>query len=210
VNLDAHVALLKTRLRDLAAKFTDPEDFEALIATAAAEYSRYRPRILSGQVALAAGTAAYPVAGLIGILYSTWGRTTGRKPWEDSPGTPPRYSVEEGSLVFSPAPTAFDLATWGATFYYQGKSLHVIDAEGSSVPAQEEPLILLRARAEALSELADDQAAKPGKNGSGFSATRDETLAARANALMEDWERKMGIGSGVLQRVTVPAAGGRS
>lgn len=200
MNLAAHVTLLKARLRDLAGKFTDPEDFEALIAAAVREYSRIRPRIVRGTVDLAVGGDEFPVTGLLGILHSPWGRTPG-KPWEASPGRPPEYYVVGGALCFESALTAFDLAVWGKKFNYTGKALHSITAQASTVPETDDGLITLRALADALTDLANDQAAKPGKNGAGFSASRDETLAARANALLEQWRREIG---------DPPAAGGRN
>lgn len=209
--LSEFVTSLKSALRDLATRFTDPDDFERLIAAAVREYSRYRPAIVRDSVTLVAGTDSYAVTGLRSILHSPWGRTRG-KPWEDSPGTPPNYYVESGQIVFETAPSGSDIGLWGAIFKFTGRGAHTVDETNSTISEEDEDLILLRARAEALAELADDQAGKAGghKSASGYGTSRDATLAGRANRLLEDWYLQMGVGSGVLQRTTARPSGGRS
>ena len=208
MNLSEHTNLLRSRLKDLAKRFSDPEDFQDALAESVKLYSRYRPRILRGSVTLVAGTDTYAVSGLQSLLNSPWGKTF-RKPWEPSPGTPPAVYVAGGQIVFETAPTDFDLATWGTTFFYVGRGVHSLTSAASTIDEQDDPLITLGAQIALLTGLANEKAMAPGKNGSGFSASRDETLAGRLNAMADRWERMMGVGVGVLQRVSSPARGGR-
>lgn len=208
MNLTEHTDELNTKLRDLASKFTYPGDLQSALQASVKLYSKYRPRTVRGSVSLVASTDSYAVAGVQSIMHSPWGRTSG-KPWESSPGTPPVWYVDGGKIVFETAPTDFDIATWGSTFSYVGRGSHTLDATTSTIDEIDDPIITLGAQIELISDLANDSAAKSGKNGSGFSANRDETLAGRANALIDRWERMMGVGGGVLQRVSSPARGGR-
>lgn len=120
-----------------------------------------RPRILRAKLTLVAGQAVYAApADLVLFQRQEWGMSSilQFKPWDPSwPGPFPEISevvTDEGpELVFTPAPTAGQIAALGADYWFHYRAAHQIDTEAVTVPVADEPLLLLAALIEAVQEL---------------------------------------------------------
>lgn len=193
------VADLKETLHDTADVFsseTSDSAFERFLANALPDMAFKRPLTRLGQVNLVESEPSYPLAAYADFhSYKThqWG--SGRvlpKPWEPGyPGALPRvYAVREGAawaLVFDPAPTLLHIAALGGVFKFWYMAAHEIgsDAVDTTVATQDRGLLLLRAQAEALRELAIHQSNKPVRLNDGLSGMpRNSTPAALHQALM--------------------------
>lgn len=195
------VADLKRSLHDSATVFTaaDDADFVRFLALALLDMAWKRPLTGVGQVVLVAGQARYPLTTYPDFAnYKThmWG--TGAclpKPWEPGyPGALPRVaSVQEAGgpcLAFDPAPSAAHLAVLGSTFKFWYAARHVLaaDAAQTTVAPQDRGLLLLRAQAEAMREMALRNLGKPVQMRDGLSgAPRNSTPAALYETLLHEF-----------------------
>jgi hypothetical protein len=153
-------------LGNAASKFDAAADADFIrhLTAAALDLGRVRPRTLLGSLSLAADQPDYPApADLLQPKVALWCGAEKRryKPWDPLyPGQLPRLSrVESGGaaeLWLTPAPTAAQIAVCGATFrfYYFAGHLLSDEAGGTTVAAGDRALLLLRALAEGMRELA--------------------------------------------------------
>lgn len=193
------VADLKRSLHDAATVFDDaPEadaDFKRFLSIALTGMQAKRPRTLLGTVQLQADVDRYPIEPADFAQYKThqWGGRPVR-PWLPCyPGALPRISaVNEGdtwSLIFDPAPTSLHLDAYGSTFRYWYYGKHSADDTGSTLAAADRPLLILRAQAEAMREMAMRNINKPVQLRDGISgAPRNSTPAALYRELLSEWE----------------------
>lgn len=191
---------LKAMLMESAGRFRSPDDadFARHLAVAARDYTRKRPRTLSGTLALEADRANYPApADLLRPKASTWGTAARRaaQPWEPGwPGRLPTLSLVDRELWLDPVPTLAQIARFGSAYQYFYFSAHRIskNEDDTTIPADDRDLILVRAAAAALSELALDNYTRPVQIGSvpgSGSVPRNGTPAGLAGSLIQIFER---------------------
>lgn len=169
------VADLKASLNDAANVFlaASDADFKRHLATAALAFCTKRPRTLVGTLTLVAEQAQYdPPAGLHAVKSHLWGIAPKMKtqPWEKTwTGRLPELRVIEGAtpaarkLQLDPPPTAHQISALGAEFryYYFGAHAVAADAANTTIAAGDRQLLLLRAQAEAMRELAARNVQRP-------------------------------------------------
>ncbi|MCR8922657.1 hypothetical protein NO559_07735 [Dasania sp. GY-MA-18] len=163
------VADLRLALSDAESFFStadanQTEDvFWRMLTIAASDMHRARPRTLSGSLALIAGVASYPApADLEDFKLSNWGMDARARynPWDGAyPRRLPTVTVIGDSngktLELSFAPTSPMITVLGATygFFYYGQ--HTLPDDGSSsINESDRELLILRATAEAMKQLA--------------------------------------------------------
>lgn len=166
------VADLKTSLHAAAEVFTAAADadFARLLDVAALDFARVRPRTLVGAATLIAGQIDYALPADF-YLYKAdlWADPVRLgKPWEKAwPGRLPSVRVAEVAgvrkLVLQPAPSAQHIALLGSEFkfYYLAKHEIGTATADTSIDAGDRGLLLLRAQAEAMRELAIRNIVKP-------------------------------------------------
>lgn len=192
------IADLRDSLHDAASVFTAPaeQDFIRLLDIAAADLGRVRTRIMSGSLTLVAGQSGYAApADLIDFISDTWGAGVTPYAWEVCyPGPNPRVAVAYAggvrSLLMSPAPTALQISLYGSAYPYTYLAGHTVSetAADTTVPAGERSLLLLRAQAEAMREVAIRNSAKPVSMRDGYSGMpRNGTPAALYQVLLKEW-----------------------
>lgn len=197
------VQLHKYQLHDAATSFTnaDDDDFVRHLDAAALDMGRVRPRKLSDTVTLVAGQPNYTVPEtVLRIAGSSWGESElkQRNPWESSYcGRLPRPDLagdfDELDLWLDPAPTARQIELLGATYRYFYYAAHVIGEEDAdtSLRPEDRSLLLLRAAAEAMLELAMRGVKKPAQLRDGMqSSPKNGTPAALYEQLMEQFNRQ--------------------
>jgi hypothetical protein len=169
------VADLKASLNEAASVFTaaSDADFKRQLAAAAVAFGAKRPRTLVGSITLVAEQAQYdPPAGLQGVKSHLWGIAPRMKaqPWDKTwTGRLPDLRLVEGAtpaarkLQLDPAPTAHQISALGAElrFYYYGVHAIGADAANTSILPGDRQLLLLRAQAEAMRELAARNIQRP-------------------------------------------------
>ena len=193
------VADFKASLHDAAEVFTAAvgADFSRLLDVALLDFARARPRTLVGSVTLSAGTVDYAVPVDFYHYKTDLWADPGRigRPWEPSyPGSLPAIRVAELAgakrLFFSPAPNARQIALFGTEFrfYYFAKHVIADSAAETSVDSGDRGLLLLRAQAEAMRELAMRSLGKPVMLRDGMSSTpRNGTPAALYQTLLDEF-----------------------
>lgn len=194
------VADLKASLQDAAKVFTaaNDADFSRHLDAAALDMGRVRPRTLLGTITLVAEQYNYTApADLLSYKSDLWG-IPGRRinPWETSyPGRLPDVrSAVSGAvreLHFLPAPTAAQITSLGATFRFYYFAAHSIGATAAdtTLHAGDRGLLLLRAQAEAMKEMAMRNIAKPVQMRDGLSqGPRNGTPSALFAELMRMFE----------------------
>lgn len=190
------VADLKASLQDAASVFTaaDDGDFKRHLNVAALDMGRKVPRTLRATLTLTADVDEYAApVDLLDFSVAEW--DTLPDPWAAHyPGPLPRVMVAEiggaRSLVFDPAPTAQQIAVLGPTLKYRYRAAHAINdaAASTTVPAGHRGLLLLRAQAEAMREMAMRNIGKPVTMRDGFSQTpRNGTPAALYRTLLAEF-----------------------
>ncbi len=194
------VADLKASLHDAASVFVaaDDADFVRHLNVAALDFGRVRPLVKPGTLTLTADTASYAApADLDDVDSELWSsRGTMPQPWEASyPGPLPRLRVvgPAGSklIVFTPSPSAAHILALGSAFQYLYRAAHAIGAAAAdtTIAAGDRALLLLRAQAEALRELAMRNIGKPVHMRDGYTGTpRNGTPAALFQVLMTEFE----------------------
>lgn len=198
------VSDLKASLQDAASVFTGAgdSDLKRHLAAAALAFHCKRPRTLVGTLTLVADQAQYAApADLAAIKSSLWGITPKPRaqPWEKAwPGRLPDVRLVETAsspitrkLELLPPPSAHQIAVLGAEFkfWYYGK--HAIDADAAktSVMPADRGLLILRAQAEAMRELAIRGSKKPVALRDGYSGTpRNATPSYLFETLMKEFE----------------------
>jgi len=193
----ALIVTLKASLGDTAEAFTaaSDADFKRLLAYAARDYSRRRPRTLSATLALEAGVGNYsPPGDLLQVKSSEWGRhERNRVPVWDRGAVYdlPRLSWEGGEIWLTPAPTSAQITAFGAAYQFFYYAAHQVTDQAVTIPDGDELLLITRAQAEAAKELAARGVTKPvsgWKNGL-QSVPKPMTPAAIHQMLMETFER---------------------
>lgn len=193
---------LRRMLGSAADKFQEENDadFQRHLDVAAFELGRVRSRTLVGSVTLVADQDNYPApTDLVQVKWPIWGtkERLRRRPWDPNwPATLPRlFLVESGGareLRLDPAPTAAQIVDLGAAyrFYYYAAHTVADAADQTTVRAADRPLLLVRAMAQALSELANQATTKPVQLGDGIgSLPKNGTSAALAKAALELFDR---------------------
>lgn len=193
---------LKASLNDAANVFTagNDGDFKRHLAAAALAFCVKRPRTLVGTLTLVAEQAQYAApAGLHAPKSHLWGIAPRMKtqPWEKTwTGRLPDLRLVEGDtpatrkLQLDPPPTAHQISVLGAEFrfYYFGAHTIGTDAAQTSIAAGDRGLLLLRAQAEAMRELAARNVQRPVVVREGFgSQTRNGTPSHLYERFLEEF-----------------------
>ena len=188
------VLSLRESLMDVAASFSDNDaDFERHLDIAAADMYLVRPRTRIGEIDLVADTGEYPApADMARFKSPLWGnRAALPPPWDKNwPGELPRPRPIDGFISLRPAPTARQIALLGSTyrFYYVASDRIGVDAADTTIAEVDRHLLLLRAQAEALRELAVRDSVRPVQVGGGFGQqAKTGTPAALHALLMDEW-----------------------
>lgn len=189
-------ASLKESLHD-SGEVLAPEDFERCLDTALLEFSRRLPRLRNGSLQLIYGETSYPApADLIGFHIAEWQWDRSIPVWEGgSPGTLPRVSACDGHIQFSFALSPRQISLLGGKLPYRYKASHQIGAaaEDTTVPAHQRDLLLLRAQAECLRELAMRNITKPvSMRDGGMSSPKNGTPAALYERLLAEFHDRVG------------------
>lgn len=156
-----------------------------------------RPRTLLASLALVADQAIYDApADLIDVKVSDWGTAQlHRDPWNmpRSPLPAVRRVEMDGvvKLQLLPSPSAAQIAAYGATYnlFYQA-SHQLPDTGDTTITAREVDLLLLRAKVEAMRELAIRNHSKPVTLRAGDGAGGSQARNASAPALYEAFLRE--------------------
>lgn len=199
--LSALVADLKASLNDAAAQFraADDGDFKRLLGVALADMQAKRPITKPGEVGLFALQARYAVVApdFAALKTHMWADPASTpKPWEPGfPGLVPRVvAAWDGAawwLEFSPAPTMLQITVWGDTFRFWYFAQHLLSetAGQTTINPADRGLLLLRAQAEAMRELAMRNVVRPQQMRDGYSSMpRNGTPAALFEALMAEFK----------------------
>lgn len=198
------VADLKAALNDAADVFVTASDgdFKRHLANAALDFGRIRRRTLVGTLTVVADQHNYPApADLIAPKWALWGFNEKRrtKPWDSHwPGALPRLALvvdpaNGRELHLDPPPTAAQIAAYGATYRYYYYAAHSVNATAAltTISVHDRDLLILRAAAEAMAELALRNSKKPVALRDGLnSAPRNSTPAALADWLMQEFQRR--------------------
>lgn len=197
------VADLKASLQDAANVFTaaSDADFKRHLAAAALDFTRARPRTVLGSLTLTADEPAYALPNdFHAFKCDLWGQAPKARPqpWEKTwPGPLPRAVVAESGgakkLTLAPPPTASQISALGAEFRFYYYAKHAIDATAASttIAASDRGLLLLRAQAEAMRELAMRNIHKPVQLRDGISGMpRNSTPSFLFAELMGEFERR--------------------
>lgn len=196
---------LKASLLDSAGAFTAAADadFKRHLGAAALAFNGHRPRTLSGSVALVADEDTYVApADLHRFKFLRWGAGSigaATKPWEKGyPGRLPTVrEVEIGgalSLVFDPAPSAEQIFWLGAEapFFYYGRHAIAAAAAQTTIRAGDRGLLILRAQAEAMRELAMRGVTRPMAMRDGFSGMPSNgSPAALAERFLDEFNAQV-------------------
>lgn len=187
---------LKASLLDAGRAFTAAADadFVRHLDKAAQAMTRARRRTQAGTLMLEAGRADYAApADLWLFKTTTWGAAHGLRPWEPGyPGRLPDVRLIDGVLWFVPAPSAQQIAVLGAAcpFFYYARLAVADAANDTTVAADDRGLLLLRAQAEAMRELALRDSVRPTGVQSAWSGQpKTGTPAALAQWLLGEFER---------------------
>lgn len=192
------VLSLKESLLDATNAFTLPgdADFERQLDIAAADMHRVRPRTLVGEVTLQADVGEYDgPADLARYKSAIWGAVpdwSKAQPWEKTwPGRLPTVRQIDGQrLSLTPPPSAKQIALLGSAFRFYYVADHAIGtaAEDTTIAARDRHLLLLRAQAEAMHELAMRDSVRPVQIRDGFSGqAKTGTPQALWDSLMMAW-----------------------
>jgi hypothetical protein len=180
-------------------RFADP-DIDRQLDTAAADLSRVKPLILPATLALVADESFYAApADLLNPVSLDWGmpELACRNPWDtDYPGRLPRISALTVSgarqLMLAPPPTQrqIDICGSAAAYRYSAAYRISLDAADTNVPETARHLLLIRALAEAMQDLASRGVAKPVTLGgkAGLSVPKNGAPSHLADELLKRFE----------------------
>lgn len=189
---------LKASLQSAAGVFTAPNnaDFVRHLDAAAQDFSRVRPRTMLGTLTLVADQYDYAApADFLNYKSTLWG-VSRIQPWEKNfPGRlPDMFTAMNGTareLHLLPAPTAHQITVLGSSFKYYYFAAHSIGvaAADTTIKAGDRGLLLLRAQAEAMKELAMRNIGKPVAMRDGISnSPRNGTPSYLFEVLMKQFE----------------------
>lgn len=176
------------------------EDYERVLDLALAALSARRPRTVFAELALAAGQAHHPCpAELLSVLACDWGMAekAALSPWDDNwPGRLPTlcvtYAQDGRRLSLLPAPSARQIGLLGAVAPYRYGAAHLLTDTACSLDEALLALLLLRAQAEVMRELAMKHATKPYQLRDGVSAQpRNGMPGYLYSVLMDEFERRV-------------------
>jgi hypothetical protein len=201
LTLPALVIDLKFSLLDAADKFTSGADldFRRHLREALQDLNRVRPRTATGSFTLIADEPFYAApADLVQPKFSRWGESARRQfnYWDDHyPKSLPRMTRRErnGAVVIEldPAPSADEISRFGSSYEFFYVASHSVTDNASTVQDCDRGLLLLRAQAEAMKELAHRGVGKPVQLRDGMtSAPKNGTPAALFDQLMREFERQ--------------------
>ncbi|SFW39539.1 hypothetical protein SAMN05216414_1346 [Nitrosovibrio sp. Nv17] len=196
------VADLADSLHDVAEIFAgeDGADFGRHLDVAALDMARVRPRTLLGSVTLVAEQCIYAAPPDIAAFKSSlWGMARAPRPWEKEwtgplPDAQLVIAGDVRELHLSPAPTSHQIGSLGAIyrFYYFAAYRVAEDAAHTTVTKEDRGLLLLRAQAEAMRELAMRNTTKPVAMRDGISGgARNGTPTYLFQALMAEFESRI-------------------
>lgn len=195
------VADLKASLNDAASVFVAAADADFIrhLDMAALDFSRFKPRTMLGSVALTADKYDYAApADFLSFKATIWSTDRPRtQPWERSyTGMLPNVRAAENAgaheLHLLPAPSEAQISVFGATYKFYYFARHVIGstAATTSVLLGDRGLLLVRAQAEAMKELAVRNSKKVVQMRDGISGgTKNGTPAYLYESLMAQFER---------------------
>ena len=197
------IADLKGILNDAQDKFKADADADFIrhLDIAARDMGRVRRRTRIGTLALVADQPNYAApADILFPKFPIWGlqQRKNRKPWQsNSPGRAPTMQLIDGDsgeeVYLDPAPSAAAITDLGSEFKYYYFAFHGIGstAEETTVKLVDRDLLLIRATAHAMTELAHHNVTKPVSLGSKSvgSMPKNSTPAALAEKLMDLFER---------------------
>ena len=199
--LSALVADFKASLGGAVEQFRAPDDgdFKRLLGIALSDMQAKRPITKPGEVGLFALQPRYAVVApdFAALKTHMWADPASTpKPWEPGyPGAVPRVSTQWDGvawwLVFEPAPTMVQINVWGAVFRFWYFAQHLLsETPGlTTINPSDRGLLLLRAQAEAMRELAMRNVIKPQAMRDGYSSTpRNGTPSALFEALMAEFK----------------------
>lgn len=190
----------KASLQDAAKVFTalNDADFLRHLDAAALDMVRVRPRTLLGTITLVAEQFNYAApADLLSYKSDLWGMgARSYKPWDTGyPGRLPDVRVAVNGAVreihFLPAPTAAQITALGASFKYYYFAAHAIGtlAADTTILPGDRGLLLVRAQAEAMKEMAMRNIGKPVTMRDGISnGPRNGTPSFLFETLMKTFE----------------------
>jgi len=192
------VSDLKGMLGTSHTRFTSENgsDFKRHLNTAALSLGRYQARQLKGNLTLQADVSDYDApADFLRFIRSPWGEAErkARNCWDSNfPKVLPRVTTYEEAGAFKlqlmPAPSAAQIVDLGETypfFYAAGHTVGTTAAE-TSVRPEHRDVLLIRALAAALQDLAADGVSKPVQLGPGSGAMpKNGTAGALAEKAME-------------------------
>lgn len=198
--LSSVIAALKASLGEAAAQFRAPQDadFVRMLQLALPHMQAKRPVTRAGQIDLFAYQPSYLLAYPDFAAFKThaWADPSlTPKPWEPAwPGAVPRVAAQcDGAdwfLELTPAPTPRQLAVWGSTLRFWYFAEHVLsEVSGeTTVNDNDQGLLLLRAQAEAMRELAMRNVVKTQQMRDGYSGTpRNGTPTALFELLLQEF-----------------------
>lgn len=199
---DSLVNDLKGVLMDAAVKFTQANDadFDRHLEIAAQAMSQVRPLTRIGTLTLTADQPNYPApTDLLRVKMPLWGvsERARRQPWARNwPGVLPSLSLIDNvgvrELWLAPSPSAAQIADLGANYRFYYFAAHQIGAQISDTTLQlgDRHLLLIRAAAQALQELAHNGVSKPVQLGSAGvgGMPKNGTPGDLAQALLELFE----------------------
>ncbi len=187
---------LKESLRSAWDAFNAPADADWIrhLRAAALDFGRVRPVTMMGFLSLEEGVSDYPAPdGFVRFKLSLWEQpqTRSPRPWEKTWCGPfPRVTAADGRLYLSPAPTSQQIGVLGSEyrfFYFAGL---VVSPSASTVQEADRGLLILRAQAEAMRELAMRSATRPISTRDGYSGLpREGSPAVLAKEFLAEFER---------------------
>lgn len=188
---------LKASIHDAGNTLSDADLDRALTAAAHAMQLK-RPRILTASFTVSMGTTTYSEvpSDLVRVHRVTWGSVCPPR-WDlrmygySNPQPRPRLYVVGSptrQFILSPAVTQDQLRIFGTQFDYEYVADHVVsETPGeTTIASSDRALLLLRAQAEALKELAMRAVVRPTPTSGRTGSTGDGTRALWQD-LMKEW-----------------------
>lgn len=198
LTLSALAESLTTTLGDARNRHADADAPTRHIRVAVADLHRVRPHMCAQLVTLSAGQERYLLNdNAVAFHSASWvARWLGIAPWDRAgvvmPSAVIRHSEHSRALELLPAPTSPFLAMVGRlhTLHYYAQHTVGEQPEQTSVAREDRALVILRAQAEAMKEIALANSGKPGTfKGGDASMPRNSTPAAVYRELMAEFER---------------------
>jgi hypothetical protein len=137
-------------------------DIEQAIRAGLHALQKSRPYYVDASITLVADQERYtPPDDFVQLDFSAWG--TGKRSYDYNLGIRPHILSVSGTIQFTPAPTAEQMAIWGSTFNYIYRAKHVLNETPAECTLQDEDegLLLLRASAELMRILASRNVVEP-------------------------------------------------